>query len=113
MTAQTSAGHHLSHWLTLAGLAAMVGLLLYPAPATLTVVFATPLVILLIAGLRPPPKWGGWVAALLIPYFAGALGEAIAAPEGRRVAWAITILSVITFLSAFYLVRRSGINLRR
>jgi uncharacterized membrane protein len=96
----------------MAGLATLVALLLYPAPTVLTTVFAAPLIALLAAGLHPPRKWGGWVAVLLIPYFAGALGEAIASPDRRAVAWAITILTIFTFLSAFYLVRRTGVNLR-
>lgn len=97
----------------MAGLATMVALLLYPAPTPLRIVLAVPLIVLLAVGLRAPHKWGGWVAAVLIPYFAGALGEAIAAPAGRGAYWAMTVATVVTFLSAFYLVRRSGVNLRR
>lgn len=113
MSAAMPADHPPSRWLTLAGLAAISILLLYPAPTALTTVFSIPLLILLAIGLRPPPKWGGWVAATLIPYFAGALGEALAAPNGRAVAWAITALCVVSFLAAFYLVRRTGVSLRR
>ncbi|NND37129.1 MAG: DUF2069 domain-containing protein [Gammaproteobacteria bacterium] len=113
MNAKSSAQHAPSRWITMAGLATLVALLLYPTPTPLTIAFAAPLVALLAVGLRAPHKWGGWVAAVLIPYFAGALGEAIAAPDGRAVNWAITVVTVVTFLSAFYLVRRSGVNLRR
>ena len=95
------------------GLAAMIALLLYPAPTTWTAMISTPLILLLVAGAHPPRKWGGWVAAALIPYFAGALGEAIAAPEDSAKYWVLTLLTVISFLSAFYLVRRSRVDLRR
>jgi len=113
VNAEPSAQHSPSRWITMAGLATLVALLLYPALTPLRIVFAAPLIVLLAVGLRAPPKWGGWVAAVLIPYFAGALGEAIAAPQWRAVYWAITVVTVLTFLSAFYLVRRSGVNLRR
>lgn len=104
---------HPSRWLTMAGLAAIVLLLLYPAPTSWSVTISVPLAVLIAAGIRPAPKWGGWVAALIIPYFAGALGEALASPAGRPVNWTITVLSIVTFLAAFYFVRRSGANLRR
>jgi len=105
--------HHPSRWLTVAGLAAIIGFLLYPAPTTWTTVISIPLVILLAFGLRPPPKWGGWVAALIIPYFAGALGEALASPRAGLVYWVLTVLTVMTFLTALYFVRRTGVSLRR
>ena len=97
----------------MAGLAGIVAVLLYPAPTAWTATLSLPLIILFVAGVRPPRKWGGWVAAVLIPYFAGALGEAIAAPEGRAKYWVMTLLTVMSFLSAFYLVRRSRVDLRR
>lgn len=104
---------HPFRWLTLAGLGLIVALLLYPAPTPLAVAFSIPLVVLMAFGLRAPRKWGGWVAALLIPYFAGALGEAVASPDERALNWAITVLTIATFLCAFFLVRRTGIDLRR
>lgn len=100
-------------WLTMAGLAAIVALLLYPAPTTWTVTISVPLAILLALGLRPPRKWAGWVAALIIPYFAGALGEALATPAAGPVNWMITALTIVTFIAAFYDVRTTGTNLRR
>lgn len=104
---------HPSRWLTIAGLGAIVVLLLYPAPTPLAVAASIPLVVLIAFGFRAPRKWGGWVAALLIPYFAGALGEAVASPDERALNWAITVLTIATFLCAFFLVRRTGIDLRR
>lgn len=103
---------HPSRWLTLAGLGLIVALLLYPAPTPLALLFSIPLCVLIVFGFRAPRKWGGWVAALLIPYFAGALGEAVASPEDRALNWAITVLTIVTFLCAFFLVRRTGVDLR-
>ncbi|MGI9344461.1 MAG: DUF2069 domain-containing protein [Gammaproteobacteria bacterium] len=104
---------HPSRWIAIAALAAIIALLLYPAPTTWSVAISLPLLVLIAAGIRPAPKWGGWVAALVIPYFAGALGEAIASPAGRTENWSITVLTIVTFLAAFYFVRRSGASLRR
>ena len=113
MNAKSAGQRHPTRWLTMASLAGIIALLLYPAPTAWTLTLSTPLAILLASGLRPPPKWGGWVAALIIPYFAGALGEAVAAPAAKAVYWAITVLTVITFLAALYFVRRTGVSLRR
>jgi len=113
MSPADSGRRHPSRWLTLAGLAAIVGLLLYPVPTTWTVVISAPLVVLLAFGLRPPPKWGGWVAAIIIPYFAGTLGEALASPNASTPYWALTVLTIITFLAALYYVRSTGVSLRR
>ena len=104
---------HPSRWLTLASLAGIITLLLYPSPTAWTLALSVPLAILFASGLRPPPKWGGWVAALIIPYFAGALGEAVASPEARITNWSITVLTITTFLTAMYFVRRTGVSLRR
>lgn len=105
--------HHPSRWIVIVGLAAIITLLLYPAPTNWSVAISLPLLVLIAAGIRPAPKWGGWVAALVIPYFAGALGEAIASPAGRAENWSITVLTIVTFLAAIYFVRRSGVSLRR
>jgi len=104
---------HPTRWITLAGLIAMIALLLYPVPTPWTMSISLPLFIAAAFGLRPPPKWGGWVAALVIPYFAGALGEAFAVPEGRTANWLITALSIGVFIAAFGYVRAIGASLRR
>jgi len=113
MNPTNSDRRHPSRWLTMVGLAAIIGLLLYPAPTTWTATISIPLVILVVFGLRPPPKWGGWVAAVIIPYFAGALGEALASPNSSAPYWAITALTIVTFLAALYYVRSTGVSLRR
>jgi len=105
--------NHPTRWIALAGLIAMIALLLYPAPTTWTTSISLPLIVAAAFGLRPPPKWGGWVAALVIPYFAGALGEAYAAPDGRTTNWIITGLTIVVFIAAFGHVRATGTSLRR
>jgi uncharacterized membrane protein len=113
MSSSDAARRHPSRWLTMLGLGAIPILILYPAPTPWTLTIAIPPLILLALGLRPPPKWGGWVAALIIPYFAGAMGEAVAAPESSLVNWTITLITIVVFLSALYFVRQSGESLRR
>jgi len=105
--------NHPTRWITLVGLVAMIALLLYPAPTPWTLSISVPLAIAAAFGLRPPPKWGGWVAALVVPYFAGALGEAFAVPDGRTANWIITALSLVVFFAAFGYVRAIGASLRR
>jgi len=105
--------NHPTRWIALTGLIAIIILLLYPAPTPWTLSISLPLFIAAAFGLRPPPKWGGWVAALVIPYFAGALGEAFAVPEGRTANWIITALSIVVFIAAFGYVRAIGASLRR
>ena len=113
MNPESAPLRHPSRWLTLAGLAGIIVLLLYPSPTAWTVILSAPLAIMFASGLRPPPKWGGWVAALIIPYFAGALGEADASPDAKLINWGITVLTITTFLTALYFVRRTGVSLRR
>ncbi len=53
------------------------------------------------------------MAALVTPYFAGALGEAFAVPDGRTANWSITALTIVVFIAAFGYVRATGASLRR
>ena len=61
---------------------------------------ATPLLILVVAGLRSVRQWGAWVAIVLIPYFALSVGSFLVAP-GRPLAGAAfaTLIAVVFFLA--------------
>jgi uncharacterized membrane protein (DUF2068 family) len=65
------------------------------------------------AGLKPPPRWGGWVAVLMIPYLCVALGELIANPARRTTSALIIGCAVLIIFAAIDFVRRSGTSLRR
>jgi len=103
-------GHHLSHWLTLAGLLLLALLLavnlqgLQPASARLALGLLAlgPLLALLLISLRGRPKWGTWAAVWMIPYFAVAVGEMLVRPPGLiTLAWpALTILVFFAGLDA-------------
>ena len=97
----------------LAGLIVMIPTLLLPAPTPWTVALSVPLAILIISGLKPPPRWGGWASAFMVPYLAGALGEAIADPEGRLLNSLTAGCAVLVFVTSIDFVRRTGVSLRR
>lgn len=103
----------LSRWIALAGLVLMIVLLLMPAPTPWTVTISVPLAIFIVTALKPPPRWGGWVSAFMVPYLAGALGEALADPDGRIINSLTAGLSVVVFFASIDFVRRTGVSLRR
>ncbi len=101
-----------SQRLALAGLLIMVALLLAPEPTAWSAAVALPLLVLALTGLRPARKWGGWVAAVMVPYFCVALGEAIANPVDRLAAGALSACAAMVFIAAFDSLRRAGVSLR-
>lgn len=103
----------LPHYLALAGLAVMIGILLLPTPSAWTLTVSAPLALLLITGLKPPPRWGGWVAATMIPYLCVAIGELIANPARRVSSSLIAGCAVLIIFAALDFVRRTGVSLRR
>jgi uncharacterized membrane protein len=71
------------------------------APATRLLIgalCATPLLLLVLAGLRTVRQWGAWVAIVMIPYFALSVGAMLVAP-GRRLEGAAfaTLITVVLF----------------
>ena len=76
---------HPSRWLALGGIAILIAVLLLPVPSTWTAIVSFPLIVLFLAGLKPPPRWGGWAAVAMVPYLCVALGEAIAHADRRPV----------------------------
>jgi hypothetical protein len=101
-----------SRWVTLCGLGLLIAVILWPAPTVMTTAVSTPLAVLLLTGFRPPPKWGGWVAALIIPYVCIALGEAIVGGANRPTYAIVVAGAVVVFFAAMDFVRASGTNLR-
>lgn len=97
---------------TLTGLLLMIAALLLPAPSAWTSFVAVPLAALLLTGIKPPRKWGGWVAVAMVPYFCIPLGEMIANPAARISSALIAGLALLVFYLAMDYVRRAGIDLR-
>ena len=101
-----------SRGIALAGLLVMIGALLLPRPTPWTGTVSVPLILLCLTGLKPPRKWGGWVAAAMVPYFSIALGEVIANPASRIVTSLLAGCAMIVFFAALDIGRRTGVSLR-
>ena len=103
----------LSHWLTLAGLLALAGLMLVRVLAlellstriAVGLLALLPLALLILASSRASPKWGTWAATWMIPYFAVALGEMLIRPlTPLTMAW--PLLTIIVFFAGLDASRR-------
>ena len=105
--------HALSRGIALAGLLVMISTLLLPVPTPWSGMVSVPLIALLAAGLKPPRKWGGWVAVAMVPYFCIALGEVIADPSGRFMTGLLAGGAMVVFFAALDFTRRIGVSLRR
>ena len=103
----------LSLLITAASLLVLLAGLLLPRPSTLSLLATLPVAILLFTALRPPRRWGGWVAVCMIPYVCVAVGELIADPSSRANSTLVAVSSVCAFLAAMDYVRRTGTSLRR
>jgi len=90
----------------------MTAALLLPAPTPWSAIVSVPLIIFFVTGLKPPRKWGGWVAAAMVPYFCIALGEVVADPTERFVAGLLAGGAMIVFFAALDLMRRKGVSFR-
>lgn len=102
-----------SHWITLAGLLALAGLMLMrvlalePLPTRIAVglLALLPLALLMLASIRGSAKWGTWAATWMIPYFAVALGEMLIRPlTPATLAW--PLLTIIVFFAGLDASRR-------
>lgn len=103
----------LSHWITLAGVLALAGLMLVRVLAldalstriAVGLLALLPLAVLALSSGRGSPKWGTWAAAWMIPYFAVALGEMLIHPlTPASVAW--PLLTIIVFFAGLDASRR-------
>jgi len=101
-----------SRCIALTGLLVMIATLLLPMPSAWSGTVAVPLFVLFVTGLKPPRKWGGWVAVAMVPYFAIALGEVIANPSGQFATSLLAGCTMIVFFSALDFSRRTGVSLR-
>jgi uncharacterized membrane protein len=104
---------HASRWIALGGLIVLIIVILFPAPSAWRVIIAGPLILLLVSGLRPPPRWGGWAAVAMIPYLCVATGEVIVDPDNRLTYAIIMGCTLLVFFAAMIFVRKTGTSLRR
>ena len=99
--------------ITLASLALVFALILWPPTATWQVAGALPLAVLLLTGIRPGKRWGGWVAAWMIPYLSIGVMNLLAGPASPPVGLAMSVASALACLAALDWTRRMGFSLRR
>ncbi|MEZ5564567.1 MAG: DUF2069 domain-containing protein [Gammaproteobacteria bacterium] len=101
--------------LTSAGLLALCVWLLISPPASIATdqatrlliggLCATPLLILIGAGLKPIRQWGVWVAIVLIPYFALSVGTFLVEPAKRLEGVAFATLIALVFFGGIFAAR--------
>lgn len=104
---------HASHWIALGGLLILITVILLPTPSVWRVILASPLIILLVTGLKPPPRWGGWAAVAMIPYLCIAIGEVIVDSHNRLTYIIIVGSALLVFAASMVFVRKTGVSLRR
>ncbi len=102
----------ISRGIALVGLLIMIAVLFLPRPTPWSGTIAVPLIVLFVTGVRPPRKWGGWVAAAMVPYFCIALGEVIANPAGRFETGLLAACAMIIFFAVLDFSRRTGVSFR-
>jgi uncharacterized membrane protein len=98
--------------LAILSLLVLAAAILAPRPGIVAITITLPVAALLITALRPPRRWGGWVAVCMVPYVCVAIGEAIANPAGRARGTIIATSAVFAFFAAMDYVRRTGTSLR-
>jgi uncharacterized membrane protein len=104
---------HASHWIALGGLLILITVILLPGLSVWRIIVASPLILFLVTGVRPRPRWGGWVAVAMIPYLCVAIGEAIVDPDNRLTYTLIVGSTLLVFAASMIFVRATGASLRR
>lgn len=66
---------------------------------------AGPLLALLATSIRPGPRWGAWVAVVLVPYFALSLGAMLVVAGDRAYSAAFPVLVALVFVAASWSAR--------
>lgn len=98
--------------LTLTCLAGCAASLLWPPAGGPGIAAAMPVAAALFAGFRPARRWGGWVAALMIPYLTVAVMNILAGPMSRTPAIALGVGSALAFVAGLAWMRSIGATLK-
>lgn len=103
---------HAIRALTLLCLAICAATLIWPPQSALGIASAIPVLALAIAGIRPGRRWGGWVAALMIPYLTVGAMNILAGPMPRLPAIALGASTAIAFVAGLGWIRSIGATLK-
>lgn len=96
----------------MACLAATTAVLLWPPQSPLGLAAALPVAAAFLAGFRPGRRWGGWIAALMIPYLTVAAMNILAGPMPRLPAIALGIATALAFVAGLGWTRSIGATLK-
>jgi len=102
----------LARALALAGLLCCLAVTWWPPPAPAALVGGLPLALLVLLGLRPTRRWGGWVAVVAIPYLAIGVMNLLAGPAAPAAGFALSGGAVVMFFAGLDWTRRTGGSLR-
>lgn len=107
----------LSGRITVAGLAALALWLVADPPAgpsggtlvrlAVGLACAAPLLLLLAAGARRDPRWGVWVAMVMVPYVTLGVGSLLATPGSRVARSLYAATCVVVFFAGIDTARRN------
>jgi hypothetical protein len=97
---------------TFGALLLMGAVMIWPPVTALSGAAAVPLALLLVAGLRPARRWGGWVAVLMIPYLTVAAMNIVAGPMPAPAAISLGVGTVAAFLGGLGWMRSTGATLK-
>lgn len=98
--------------LAMACLITTIAVLLWPPQNPLGLAGALPVAAAVLAGLRPGRRWGGWIAALMIPYLTVAAMNILAGPMPRAPAVVLGIASALAFVAGLGWTRSIGATLK-
>lgn len=112
----TAGGRPASWWLTWLVLVVLSAWLLISPPAprmadgsarlAIGLLCAAPLLLLLVTGLGRRPRWGAWVAVVMIPYLALGVGALLVTPSSRASQAVFSGLTVLAFFAGLDATRR-------
>jgi hypothetical protein len=102
----------LTQGVTIVCLAVLLGVLLWPPTTLVGMLGAVPPAVLLSLGIRPGRRWGGWVAALMIPYLAVATMNILAGPMPRLAAISFGGATTMAFVAGLGWTRSIGATLK-
>jgi hypothetical protein len=98
--------------MTLACLITCAVALVWPPASALGLIAAIPLALVVLAGIRPGRRWGGWVAVVTIPYLAVGAMNIVAGPMAKVPSLGLGIGAALAFVLGLGWTRSIGATLK-